>query len=751
MEYQVIARKWRPQTFRDVVGQDHITRTLTNAVTQGRTAHAYLFVGPRGIGKTSSARIFAKALNCLSPVNGEPCCQCVSCESISAGNCMDIIEIDAASNNSVSSMRDLCDEVLYAPVSCKYKIYIIDEVHMLTAASWNALLKTVEEPPEHVKFIFATTEVHKVLPTILSRCQRFDLRRIPSSLICERLRIICDTEQVPISDGALNAIARAADGGMRDAQSLLDQMISFYSASEDVQISEDQVLSLFGLTASVEMETLIHAIIVDDKGSMISNIYQLANKGKDLEKLLEEVMTFLRGIQICQILPDPTTVIESGAESVTQYQRLAQSARPGSVQRLLEVLSPVGYTLHSALNKQVYLETIILKAMRIAHAAQVDDVIARLNQIRKNGELEVLDRVPATPMHAQPTVAQHTQPVVSAPAPQPLQPATAARVPQQMQPVVAAPVPQQAQPVVSTQVPQQIQPVVAAPVPQQAQPVVSTQVPQQIQPVVAAPVPQQAQPVVSTPVPQQIQPVVAAPVPTIPVQAPPVAQFSAPTQPVVPELVQQEVSAPADVPPWKVEEQSGSAAPVATAAPQLIENFSRSDEYGAMPLVESVEQQMAVREPVAAPRVVASPIDISSSIPSPNSIETRDNSNDNVNPFAVPLSEEVDAACGTCVEENTIFSPANEEEIVPETGTLTAYPGDTSYQEPHTEADIPEVAYIDFDSIGEPQEGNGHFDEVAHMEQLKQTALSNPLVNATLQMFSGKIVDVHPAINPQGV
>ena len=703
MEYQVIARKWRPQTFRDVVGQDHITRTLTNAVTQGRTAHAYLFVGPRGIGKTSSARIFAKALNCLSPVNGEPCCQCVSCESISAGNCMDIIEIDAASNNSVSSMRDLCDEVLYAPVSCKYKIYIIDEVHMLTAASWNALLKTVEEPPEHVKFIFATTEVHKVLPTILSRCQRFDLRRIPSSLICERLRIICDTEQVPISDGALNAIARAADGGMRDAQSLLDQMISFYSASEDVQISEDQVLSLFGLTASVEMETLIHAIIVDDKGSMISNIYQLANKGKDLEKLLEEVMTFLRGIQICQILPDPTTVIESGAESVTQYQRLAQSARPGSVQRLLEVLSPVGYTLHSALNKQVYLETIILKAMRIAHAAQVDDVIARLNQIRKNGELEVLDRVPATPMHAQPTVAQHTQPVVSAPAPQPLQPATAARVPQQMQPVVAAPVPQQ------------------------------------------------AQPVVSTPVPQQIQPVVAAPVPTIPVQAPPVAQFSAPTQPVVPELVQQEVSAPADVPPWKVEEQSGSAAPVATAAPQLIENFSRSDEYGAMPLVESVEQQMAVREPVAAPRVVASPIDISSSIPSPNSIETRDNSNDNVNPFAVPLSEEVDAACGTCVEENTIFSPANEEEIVPETGTLTAYPGDTSYQEPHTEADIPEVAYIDFDSIGEPQEGNGHFDEVAHMEQLKQTALSNPLVNATLQMFSGKIVDVHPAINPQGV
>ena len=227
MAYQVLARKWRPQTFAEVVGQEHIARTLKNAIQAQRIGHAYLFVGSRGIGKTTSARIFAKALNCTDLQNGEPCCKCENCREIAAGNSLDVLEIDGASHNGVDDMRAIRDQVQYPPTKCKYKIYIIDEVHMLSAGAWNALLKTLEEPPPYVKFLFATTEPHKVLPTIISRCQRFDLRRIPVPLIADRLRQIADAEKIYVEDSALAAIARAADGGMRDAQSIFDQMIAF--------------------------------------------------------------------------------------------------------------------------------------------------------------------------------------------------------------------------------------------------------------------------------------------------------------------------------------------------------------------------------------------------------------------------------------------------------------------------------------------------------------------------------------------
>ncbi len=245
VSYQVFARKYRPQTFDDLVGQAHVVRTLKNAVEQNRLAHAYLFVGQRGIGKTSTARILAKALNCIHGPTVKPCGVCDSCKEITGGNSLDVLEIDGASNNGVEQVRELRDNVRYAPSKGHFKIYIIDEVHMLTSAAFNALLKTLEEPPPHVKFIFATTEPQKVLPTILSRCQRFDLHRIPANLIADHLQYIAKNEKVTLAPAAAHAIARGADGGLRDAESMLDQLVAFCGE----KIEEQDVLNVFGFTS----------------------------------------------------------------------------------------------------------------------------------------------------------------------------------------------------------------------------------------------------------------------------------------------------------------------------------------------------------------------------------------------------------------------------------------------------------------------------------------------------------------------
>lgn len=494
MAYQVTARKWRPQRFSDMVGQEHIARTLKNAIRTGHIAHAYLFVGPRGIGKTTSARIFAKALNCKRPVDGEPCCECSSCKSIADETNVDIIEIDAATHTQVDKAREICEDVLHLPIASKYKIYIIDEVHMLSKSAWNALLKTIEEPPAHAKFIFATTEVNKVLPTVISRCQRFDLRRIPSELIAQRLSYIAHEEKINISPSAINVIARAADGGMRDAQSLLDQLVSFFGTNAgNEEISEAQALSLFGLTAPEEMEELLNSILNNDRAAAILSIHKFAEQGKNLETLFEEVLAWLRGIMLSIILPNPQSVLDENPEKILIYQKLATDRNVNMVQTLLEQLSASSYLLREAINKQIFIETIMLKSMRSAHAVRIEDLLVRLNQIRRNGELDVLAKVPSlaqmpvaqTAPAVHPQVAQ-TAPAVQIPVTSPSQP-----VPSQI------PHPQVAQTSPQSQVRQTPAPAVpVASVPQMEKPV----------PVMEKPVEEVRQMTQSQPVPPQIQP-----------------------------------------------------------------------------------------------------------------------------------------------------------------------------------------------------------------------------------------------------
>jgi DNA polymerase III subunit gamma/tau len=475
-EYQVIARKWRPQRFSDVVGQEHIIKTLKNAIRQQRTAHAYLFVGPRGIGKTSTARIFAKALNCEAPEDGEPCCKCHSCISIADENNIDVIEIDAASQNSVENIRDLRDEVLHMPINCRYKIYIIDEVHMLSKSAWNALLKTVEEPPAHVKFIFATTEVHMVLATIISRCQRFDLKPISSNLISLRLAEIAAAENVTISSEAISAIARAADGGMRDAQSLLDQMIAFFSG-DNKEISEEQVLSLFGLTGSTDLVKIISAIFNNDRGGVVASIHALAVKGKNLETLFSDILNYLRGVQLCHLLSNPEAILESDPDSIKRFRELGANVNTDVIQILMENLSSVGRILHDAINKQVFLETIILKAMRIAHSVKIADLVARLNYLRKAGDLKFLDKIPAdTPAPAKTVVTPVEVPVAIPAIPEPV----AAPKPEPIPEPVAAPKPEPAAP----------KPEPAAPKPEPIPEPVAAPKPEPIPEPVAAPKPE---------------------------------------------------------------------------------------------------------------------------------------------------------------------------------------------------------------------------------------------------------------------
>jgi DNA polymerase-3 subunit gamma/tau len=364
--YQVIARKWRSQTFDDVVGQDHVVRTLKNAITRGRIAHAYLFVGPRGTGKTSLARIFAKALNCTGGPKADFDPKDPACVAIAEGSHLDVIEIDGASNNGVDQVRDLRDTVRYAPAQGKFKVYIIDEVHMLSTQAFNALLKTLEEPPEHVKFIFATTDPQKVLPTIISRCQRFDLRPIPAPLIVERLKKIATAEKIKISDAALDSIARMADGGMRDAQSTLDQMISFCGG----EISEADVLDVYGLVSAEKVAALAGALAAGDHAKLVAIVDECDAAGRDLVRLLSDLQAFVRNALLDAIAKGGNSTALGGVTMTTEQ-----------ITRLLDGLREGEGAVKLGLAEKINFEVTLLKAVDASRARAIDSLIKELTAL----------------------------------------------------------------------------------------------------------------------------------------------------------------------------------------------------------------------------------------------------------------------------------------------------------------------------------------------------------------------------------
>src|SRR6478609_6435017 len=380
VNYEVFARKYRPQTFDDLVGQNHVSRTLKNAVAQNRLAHAYLFVGPRGVGKTSTARILAKSLNCINGPTITPCGVCDNCREIAGGNSLDVIEIDGASNNSVEDVRQLRENVRYAPAKGRYKIYLIDEVHMLSSAAFNALLKTLEEPPEHVKFIFATTEPQKVLATILSRCQRFDLHRIPANLIAQHLQFIAKKEKITLQPAAAHAIARGAEGGLRDAESMLDQLVAFCGEN----IAESDVLNIFGFTSEQTVSDLTGRILRGETPEAIDLLNEQCEAGKDMMRLMTDLIAYLRDLLVFKAKPD---ALNEDVDPEVQ-KSLAAYAELISTDRLLELIDQFAATegrMKWAPNKKLHFEVAIIKAIQSLGQATLDEVIEKLGELRDNG------------------------------------------------------------------------------------------------------------------------------------------------------------------------------------------------------------------------------------------------------------------------------------------------------------------------------------------------------------------------------
>ncbi|MBC6308530.1 DNA polymerase III subunit gamma/tau [Listeria sp. FSL L7-1582] len=366
MGYQALYRVFRPQSFQDVVGQEHVTRTLKNAIVQNKTSHAYLFSGPRGTGKTSAAKIFAKAINCPNSVDGEPCNDCEICTGTTDGSIPDVLEIDAASNNGVEEIRDIREKVKYAPTIAKYKVYIIDEVHMLSAGAFNALLKTLEEPPKHVIFILATTEPHKLPLTIISRVQRFDFKRITTQDIIGRLAFILEEEKIAYDAKALDIVARAAEGGMRDALSLLDQVISY--GTQEVTVAD--ALEITGSVAQGMLTELVQAVINSDAKMALEKLSGLLAEGKEPVRLVEDLLVFFRDVLLFQKAPDLTDALERAVIDEA-FQTLVTSADANKIYQYVTILNDAGQQMRFSNHPGIYIEVALVQLIQVGGGAPV--------------------------------------------------------------------------------------------------------------------------------------------------------------------------------------------------------------------------------------------------------------------------------------------------------------------------------------------------------------------------------------------
>lgn len=360
MSYQALYRVWRPQTFEDLVGQDMITKTLKNALATKQTTHAYLFAGPRGTGKTSCAKLFAKALNCPNQVNGDPCNECETCKAITAGRLNDVIEIDAASNNGVEEIRDIRDKVKYAPTQADYKVYIIDEVHMLSTSAFNALLKTLEEPPANVVFILATTDPHKIPATIISRTQRFDFKRITSGAILERMEYILKQKQFEYDEKALNVIARAAEGGMRDALSILDQVLSF----GDNKVTLDNALLVTGSVTRENLIKYLSQVQNHETVAGLQTIHAILDEGKDTKLLLEDLINCCRDLLLYKQAPE--MLEQTGSVMIDdEFKSMAEKSNPETLYRYIDTLNEQQENMRYSMHQSVYLEVLTVKLAKI--------------------------------------------------------------------------------------------------------------------------------------------------------------------------------------------------------------------------------------------------------------------------------------------------------------------------------------------------------------------------------------------------
>ena len=405
--YQALYRKWRPQNFNDVYGQPHVTKTLQNQLCSSRISHAYLFTGSRGTGKTTCAKILSKAVNCLNPIDGNPCNECEICRGIDSGSILDVIEIDAASNNGVDNIRDLREEANFTPVNAKYRVYIIDEVHMLSIGAFNALLKTLEEPPSHVIFILATTEIHKLPSTILSRCQRFDFKRIAPEDITSRLLYVAEKENVNLTENAANLIARIADGGMRDALSLLDRCFAM-----GTDIDENTVSDAAGIAGTIHLFSFSEYVANGDFTSSLKLVSKLHSESCDIDSLCTELTLHFRNLMVAKTVSDCEGLIVCSKDELENLKNRAKSLKLSKILECIEILEQTAKNIKNAANKKIQLEAAVIKmcAPSTAVGAIPEGLEERISKLEELLEKGVAASAPAPVKKPEPVKAPEPKP-----------------------------------------------------------------------------------------------------------------------------------------------------------------------------------------------------------------------------------------------------------------------------------------------------------------------------------------------------